>query len=103
MNNFETIMMANLEINDLEGYKVYEEGFFPILKRHNGVFITYDDQPEHKEGDQPLNGRVILIGFPTDEDAQNWFNDPEYQALSEHRRNATNTHSITFVKVPQKS
>ena len=51
------------------------------------------------EGDSPLKGRVILFGFTTEEDASNWFNDPEYQELSEFRRDGTSTHSITFTKV----
>ena len=35
----------------------------------------------------------------SEEDANNWFEDSEYQQLSEHRRNGTLTHSITFTKV----
>ena len=46
-----------------------------------------------------LKGRVILFGFTTEEDASNWFNDPEYQELSKFRRDGTSTHSITFTKV----
>ena len=73
--------------------------FFQSSKKHNGSFITFDDSPEHKEGDTPLNGRVILFGFEAEEDANNWFNDPEYQELSEFRRAGTDTHSITFTKM----
>ena len=47
--------------------------------------------------DSPLKGRVILFGFTTEEDASNWFNDPEYQELSKFRK-GTSTHSITFTK-----
>ena len=36
-------MVANFEIEDAETYRVYEKGFFPILKRHGGKFVTYDD------------------------------------------------------------
>ena len=99
MKNFEIIAIANIEITDVDTYRKYEKGFFPILKKHNGSFITFDDSPEHKEGDAPLNGRVILFGFEVEEDANNWFNDPEYQELSEFRRAGTDTHSITFTKM----
>ena len=99
MKNFDIIAIANIEITDVDAYRKYEKGFFPILKKHNGSFITFDDSPEHKEGDTPLNGRVILFGFEVEEDANNWFNDPEYQELSEFRRAGTDTHSITFTKM----
>ena len=36
-------MIANLKIEDAETYRKYEKGFFPILKKHGGSFITYDD------------------------------------------------------------
>ena len=99
MNEVEVYMLVNLKLNDAEEYRIYEKGFFPILKKHNGSFITFDDTPEHMEGDSPLKGRVILFGFSTEEDASNWFNDPEYQDLSKFRRDGTSTHSITFTKV----
>ena len=99
MKNFEIIAIANIEITDVDTYRKYEKGFFPILKKHNGSFITFDDSPEHKEGDTPLNGRVILFGFEAEDDANNWFNDPAYQELSEFRRAGTDTHSITFTKM----
>tara|TARA_B100001167_G_C16688931_1_gene266017 strand:- start:152 stop:460 length:309 start_codon:yes stop_codon:yes gene_type:complete len=102
MNNFEIIVIANLEVNDANEYRKYEKGFFPILKKYNGSFITFDDAPEHKEGDSSLKGRIIIFGFNTEEDAQSWFNDPEYQQLSKYRRNGTTTHSITFTKVLKK-
>ena len=72
MNEFEIIAVANLEVTDADEYRKYEKGFFPILKKHNGSFITFDDFPVHKEGDIPLIGRVILFGFKSEEDANNW-------------------------------
>ena len=99
MSDFEIIAIANLAITDPDAYRKYDKGFFPILKKYNGSFITYDDAPQHKEGDTPLKGRVILFSFQTEEEANNWFNDPDYQELSKFRRDGTNTHSITFTKM----
>ena len=30
-------------VDDADTYRIYEKGFFPILKRHGGEFFTYDD------------------------------------------------------------
>ena len=87
MNEVEVYMLVNLKLNDAEEYRIYEKGFFPILKKHNGSFITYDDNPVILEGDQPDQfDRVIIFSFPSEEAADSWWNDPEYQELSAHRR-----------------
>jgi len=91
-------MIANLNIEDKETYLNYEKGFFPMLKKHNGEFITFDDSHEHLEGNNPLSGRVIIFSFPSNEMATAWFNDPEYQALAEHRREGAPLVSLTKVK-----
>ena len=56
----------------------------------NRSFITYDDSPDVLEGPKPLPGRVIIFTFPSEDDANNWWNDMDYQELSKHRRAATN-------------
>jgi uncharacterized protein (DUF1330 family) len=87
MNEVEVYMLVNLKLNDAEEYRIYEKGFFPILKKHNGSFITYDDNPVILEGEQPDQfDRVIIFSFPSEEAADSWWNDPEYQELSAHRR-----------------
>ena len=96
MNEVKVYMVANLQIHDAERYREYEKGFFPILKKHGGEFITYDDNIIHFEGDNPLTGRVILFSFPSLKHANEWYSDPEYQSISEHRR-ASVTSTITLI------
>jgi len=91
------IMIANLEIKDPDTYRNYEKGFFPILKKHGGEFVTFDDSPLTLEGDNPPPGRVILFGFPSADAAQAWYDDAEYQALSKHRRAGTRLNFLTMV------
>jgi uncharacterized protein (DUF1330 family) len=97
MENIPVYMIVNLKINDSDEYRIYEKGFFPFLKKHNGSFITFDDTPVCLEGNKPNQfDRVIMFSFPSEEDADNWWNDPGYQKLSAHRRAATD---ITLQKV----
>ena len=97
MSDVKVYMLANLQIHDAEKYRLYEKGFFPILKKHEGEFITYDDNIVHVEGAKPMQGRVILFCFPSAKHADEWYSDPEYQAISEHRRSGT-TSTITRIK-----
>ena len=87
MSDITVYMIVNLKIHDAEEYKIYEKGFFPLLKKYNGSFITFDDSPICLEGNEPTQfDRVILFSFPSESDANNWRNDTGYQELSEHRR-----------------
>ena len=50
-------MFANFTVHDAatltDRYREYEKGFFPILKRHEGTFFTYDDNTVTFEGSDP--------------------------------------------------
>ena len=97
MSEVGVYMIANLTVNDADEYRKYEKGFFPILKKFGGEFITYDDNHETLEGTDPLEGRVIIFKFPSEKAAKNWYNDAEYQALSEFRRSGTVLKALTLV------
>ena len=61
MDEVKVYMVANLQIHDAERYREYEKGFFPILKKHGGEFITYDDNIIHFEGDTPLIKVIVDV------------------------------------------
>ena len=97
MSDTPAYMVANLVVNDKEEYLKYEKGFFPILKKHGGNFFTFDDNIKHMEGTEPRSGRMVIFQFPSAEAAQGWYNDPDYQALSEYRRAGAELKSLTLV------
>ena len=91
-------MIVNLIVHDADEYRKYEKGFFPLLKRHSGEFITYDDRPQTLEGSTARRGRVIIFKFPSEGHATRWFDDPDYQTLSAHRRDGTTLEFLTMVR-----
>jgi uncharacterized protein (DUF1330 family) len=97
MSDTAVYMIANLVTHDQEEYLKYEKGFFPLLKKHGGSFITFDDNIKHMEGSEPRPGRIVIFQFPSESDAQTWYDDPEYQALCEHRRAGAELKSLTMV------
>ena len=98
MSEQKVFMIANLNINDRDTYQIYEKGFFPILKKYDGEFVTYDDSVETFEGSSPLEGRAIIFSFPSPEKAREWFNDPEYQELAKNRRTAAELKNLSMIK-----
>jgi uncharacterized protein (DUF1330 family) len=90
-------VVVNLHVEDSARYLQYEKGFFPILKKHQGKFITYDDDIVTFEGELPRSGRMVIFTFPSEQAAKDWYNDPDYQDLSEHRRAGTRLEFLTMV------
>ena len=89
-------MVGHFTIIDDEEYGRDAEAFFPIFSRHNGELVAVDDDHPIVEG-STLQGRTAILAF-ADMDAINaWFNDPEYQEMSKHRRAGTWPHLITFI------
>ncbi len=98
MSDVPVYMIVNLKVTDSNAYRNYEKGFFPFLKKYDGQFVTYDDQPETLEGNAPLDGRAIIFTFPNEEKARTWYDDAGYQELSEHRRAGTELRFLTLVR-----
>lgn len=97
MSDVPVYMLVNLAVTDVNEYRQYEKGFFPILKRFGGQFVTFDDNPITLEGVAPRSGRMIIFSFPSEQAAKDWWADAEYQALSEHRRAGTKMEFLTMV------
>ena len=98
MSDVPVYAVVNLHINDAAAYRQYEKGFFPLLKKYGGEFITYDDEAFTLEGTSPRTGRMILVKFPSEAQVRAWYADPDYQELSEHRRAGTELEFLTIVR-----
>lgn len=98
MSDTPVYMLVQLIVENADEYRKYEKGFFPILKKYGGEFVTYDDKPDTFEGFSPMQGRAIIFKFPSESAAKQWFDDPDYQALSEFRRAGTRLEFLTMVR-----
>ena len=94
-----TYFVAHITVDEVDGYRQYEKGFFPVLKPYGARFITFDDNVTVLEGERPA-GRTIMIEFPSEEVLMEWWNSPEYIELAKHRHAGTTTHSIVVVAAP---
>ena len=88
--------IAHFTVTDAEKYRVYEKGFFPILKQHGGEFLTYDDSPTVLEGEWE-EGRTVLIRFPSEEALKGWWESDEYKELATHRHAGTTSFNVLYL------
>lgn len=79
-------LIAQLSFTDPSYMKEYREGVVPLIKKHGGNQLVGGAPVEKLEGDWELPDRVIVIEFPTLEQARAWYDDPNYAPLIKLRQ-----------------
>ena len=86
-------LIAQIQIEDQEEYQKYLDGFFEIFDQFNGSFIASNPQTEVLEGEWAYP-RTAVMQFPSEEDARNWYQSPQYQSLSQHRHKGAKSNLV---------
>ena len=89
-------IVASIAVSDWDEYGKYQAGFLEIFSKYRGELLAVSDEPRVIEGEWPFT-RAVVIRFPDEAEARRWYESPEYQAISEHRRRGSSrTSVITF-------
>ena len=88
-------LIAQIDIRDREKYAKYEAGFMDIFLTYKGKILSVEENEHLLEGQWPFT-RTVLIEFPSQEDALDWYKSKEYQDLVQHRF-AASTANIVIV------
>ena len=80
-------VIATMTVNDPDTYRKYASRTPAVLARYGARFLTRGDEVTTLEG-EPFGQRMVLIEFPDAATARAFYDDPEYQELSEFRRAA---------------
>ncbi len=80
--------VAQIVLHDAETYAKYTAQTPGIVADYGGRFIVRGGRWESLEGAEP-GPRVVLIGFPSFEQAQAWYNSDAYQAILPLRQAAS--------------
>ncbi len=87
---------AFVEIPDFDAfYGNYIMPAAPILERHGGVILAATNEVETKEEPMP-DGYAVLLEFPSMEDLQAFYVDPEYAPLIKVRRGQGTSALVSF-------
>ena len=77
-------LIATIDILDRDEYARYEEGFLDVFSKYNGKLLSVDENPKLLEGSWTAT-RTVLIEFPSESEAMDWYMSSEYQELAKHR------------------
>lgn len=87
-------VIAQIDVEDPEGYQDYLAGFMPIFSRYGGKLLaTSRSETGVIEGSWALP-RTVLMEFPDIDHARGWLADPAYQELSRIRKRTARTNLV---------
>ena len=70
-------IIVSIDIKDPVRYEDYKEMVPPTLARYGGRFLVRGGRVHVREGTWS-RGRFVMLEFPTLEQAQAWYDSPEY-------------------------
>jgi len=70
-------VIVDIEVTDPEGYKEYAKMAPATVTLYGGKYIARGGHNETLEGDWQAK-RLVILEFPSVEQARNWVDSPEY-------------------------
>ena len=80
-------IIARVDVQDHQRYAEYTRHTPRVVGQYGGRFVARSPQVETLEG-EPETRRVVVIEFPSAEDARTWYESPEYTAVKRLREGA---------------
>jgi uncharacterized protein (DUF1330 family) len=74
------VLVTIKQVLDQQAFGEYAEKVRPILKQFGGRWAAIEANQVTKAGDWPYL-RTVIVEFPTIEDAERWYESPEYAKI----------------------
>ena len=81
-------IILDIEIHDSNAFQVYASEIPAFVKKHSGRYLVLGGEAETVEGNWKPQ-RLVVIEFPSKENAQEFLNDSDAQVLFAVRHNST--------------
>ncbi|HEV7890495.1 MAG TPA: DUF1330 domain-containing protein [Pyrinomonadaceae bacterium] len=86
-------IVVEVDVRDRERYEDYKRLVPPTLAQYGGRFVVRGGAAETLEGDWSP-GRIVIVEFPSVEQARAWWDSPEYAPAKELRQATAHTQMI---------
>jgi uncharacterized protein (DUF1330 family) len=83
-------VIGDIEVTDRAAFQEYRNRFGTTVEPYGGKFVVRGGSVNLKEGDWQLH-HVLMLEFPSLEQAERWYNSPEYKPLIAIREKAART------------
>lgn len=90
-------MISESEVLDEEAAVRYRAIAAQAIEQYGGRYVVRGAVPEAVEGEWPARRRLIIVEFPSLEQARTWYESPEYAEARKIADTAMDR-SLTFVE-----
>jgi uncharacterized protein (DUF1330 family) len=80
-DNMPAYAIGRLEMRDPSWRTEYGPKTAALVQKHGGKYLVRGGKMERLEGDGKLPSTIVVLEFPSMEQAKAWYNDPEYAPL----------------------
>lgn len=80
-------LVARVEVTDPDAYENYKKLASDAIAKYEGRYLARGGEMETLEGDEESR-RLVIVVFPTFEQAKTFYNSPEYQKAKAAREGA---------------
>lgn len=80
-------LIARVEVTNPDAYEAYKKLAAAAIEKYDGRYLARGGKMETLEGDEESR-RVVIVVFPTLEQAKNFYASPEYQEAKAAREGA---------------
>lgn len=81
-------VIGEIDVTDPAAYDEYRGQVLATVRQHGGRFLARGGRAEALEGSAPPR-RVVVLEFPSYEQALKWYRSPEYRPLIALRQKAS--------------
>ncbi len=86
-------ILLDIEVQDAAGYEEYKKLAPASIEQYGGKYIVRGGKSETLEGDWTPS-RVVVLQFPSVDQAKRWLNSPEYQEARAMRHQYARTQMV---------
>lgn len=81
-------VLAEIDVTDPQAYEAYKKLSSQAVAEYGGRFLVRGGEVVQLEGERPPK-RLVILEFDSPEQAQTFFDSPQYQAAAAIRRRAS--------------
>jgi len=81
-------VIGEIEVTDPAAYEDYRKQVLAVVTKYGGRFLVRGGKVDSKEGGWAPR-RIVVLEFPSMEQAQKWYQSPEYAPLIKLRQKAS--------------
>jgi uncharacterized protein (DUF1330 family) len=81
-------VIGEVAVNDPKAYEEYRRQVLSTIEKYGGRFLVRGGKVQGLEGSAPA-GRIVVLEFPSFDQAAKWYRSEEYAPLIQMRQSAS--------------